>query len=115
MWLQSKRSPNPTDRRLAHAGLIRQRACTAMSGAFRNRFQGELHDSFYGVSPSLRGAPGRGSSSKALTPPAMKRLRQNPTVNPVVFRLRATAALSVPAAHRRMILARKATERRERD
>src|SRR5215469_12802794 len=53
MWLRSKRSPNPTDRRLAHASLIRQRACTPMSGVFRNRLQGEFHDSFYGVVSEL--------------------------------------------------------------
>jgi hypothetical protein len=54
-------------------------------------------------SPISRGAPGRGSSASAEMPSAMKRLRQRPTVNPVVRSFAATAALLAPLEHSRMI------------
>ena len=63
-------------------------------------------------SPISRGAPGRGSSPSPASPSAIKRLRQRPTVNPVVRNFAATAALLAPPAHSRTIRARKATERR---
>ena len=66
-------------------------------------------------SPISRGAPGRGSSPSPASPSAIKRLRQRPTVNPVVRNFAATAALLAPPAHSRTIRARKATERALRD
>jgi hypothetical protein len=66
-------------------------------------------------SPISRGAPGRGPSPSPTTPSAMKRLRQRPTVNPVVRNFAATAALLAPPAHSRTIRARKATDRALRD
>ncbi len=54
-------------------------------------------------SPISRGAPGRGSSPSPATPSAIKRLRQRPTVNPVVRNFAATAALLAPPAHSKTI------------
>src|ERR1700678_519958 len=66
-------------------------------------------------SPISRGAPGRGSSPSPTTPSEMKRLRQRPTVKPVVRNFAATAALLAPATHSSTIRARKATDRALRD
>ena len=66
-------------------------------------------------SPISRGAPGRGSSPSPAIPSAMKRLRQRPTVKPVVRNFAATAALLDPLAHSRTILARNDTDRALRD
>src|ERR1700733_10568512 len=66
-------------------------------------------------SPISRGAPGRGSSPSPAMPSAMKRLRQRPTVKPVVCNFAATAALLDPLAHARTILARNDADLELRD
>src|SRR5215470_8039611 len=101
MRLKSKRSPNPTDRRLAHAGLIRQGACTPMRGSFRNRLQSELHDFFYGVVSELAGR----------TRPWFLQQRIDPTSNEAIApeSHRKAGGLQV-ASHRGIISARGATQ-----
>src|SRR6201998_3150494 len=66
-------------------------------------------------SPISRGAPGRGSSPSPATPSAMKRLRQRPTVKPVVCKFAATPALLAPLAQARTIRARNAADLKLRD
>jgi hypothetical protein len=55
-----------------------------------------------------RGAPLRGSSSNALTPPTTKRERHFPTVALVSRSSRATWLLEQPSLHRKTISARTA-------
>ena len=88
--------------------LSRQHAAGPVGSSLRSLLSVSRTSRSIFSSPISRGAPGRGSSPSPAMPSAIKRLRQRPTVNPVVRNFAATAALLDPPAHARTILARKA-------
>src|SRR5258705_10270774 len=115
MWLQSKGAPDAADSGLAQPSSGRQHAAGPVRSSLRSLLQRQPHDLLDLLVTDLTRCSRTWLISRPATPSAMKRLRQRPTVKPVVRNFAATAALLAPPAHSRTIRARKATERALRD
>src|SRR5579864_2491071 len=106
MRLESKCTPDATDRRLAQATALGHRPRAPMVAATGVLSKVSRITSSTLASSTLRLGPGRGSSSSPASRRCTKRPRHLPTVCLVILSLRATDVLELPAAASSTIRAR---------